>query len=246
MLYKEWTSVRTKFLIWLVLYAGVLGWYLVWRHQRLELELNTDPIFLYWMQTSWSVTILVAALGGVDVVAGEKSSGTLSFIMTRPISRTRIYISKIGLNVATLAAVFIPINLVALADDQVQPTRILVIELVSNTMVRWNGIVYQSYDVVQGLELVGFTMLYGITIICLTSLVSIFAPNIMRAIFFTIPVLGIFIWFTSNMVMDTTPNYKDLMITWFGGMNLHNSLLLLLLAASFFGGGLVAFKRKEF
>jgi hypothetical protein len=249
MLYKEWTTVRTKFLLWVLIYAGALGLFF----EERRYSSYSEPMFQVWLGISYLLMAVVAALGGVDIIAEEKASSTLSFIMTRPISRARIYASKIGVNVAALAAACIPANLIVLVIDQLRPTPVAVYQMVNETCGRnewcsaWRqvGTEYQSTNALQSLGAIGLILLFGIGIICLSGLISIFAANTIRAIFFTIPALLLFVVLTVFLISCVSPYYLNNPI-WVSSVNLATGLILIAIAGGLFYGGLVLFKRKEF
>src|SRR5690349_7139796 len=129
MLYKEWITVRFKFWLWLALY-GLLGLLSVTllSPTRYYVAASSDyipsPLFSIWISVSTLVTIFAAILGGVDILAEELERGTLSFLLTRHITRIRIYTSKILLNVTGLAGSYILVSLIILLIDRFQPNPI--------------------------------------------------------------------------------------------------------------------------
>jgi ABC-type transport system involved in multi-copper enzyme maturation permease subunit len=250
MLYKEWTTVRTKFLIWLVIYVGGAATFLVLRSKG-AIPASND-IFQIWASTSLAITLVVAALGGIDVVAEEKASGTLSFLLTRPISRTRIYATKVSLNLATLAMSFVPVSLIMLLIDQLYPARIQQVwsEVQPCGEDQWCTIVHfeegytlHSTAIAGGLTTVVLLLLIAAVVVCLSSLVSIFASNTLQAIFVSIPVLALFLVLTSA---DMYRSYEYYLNGSFSGQYAAYLLLIVAIGSLSFGAGLVAFKRKEF
>jgi ABC-type transport system involved in multi-copper enzyme maturation permease subunit len=252
MLYKEWLTVRTKFLLWLIVYAGAMALFLYGRANHSY----TEPLFQSWLGIACLVMAVISALGGVDIIAEEKSSGTLSFVMTRPISRTRIYTSKIGVNVAALAAASIPANLIMLALDQFIPTPVTWYETINVPCGEatmncgfYGGFelttLYQSTNALQSLAAIAVILMFGIGVICLSGFISIFATNTIRAIFFTIPALVLSVVFIGFLVTSIN-SYYDYYPRWFSGADGVPGLIIFTIAGGFFYAGLITFKRKEF
>ena len=109
MVYKEWLTVRYKMLLALVTYTllgvlSVIAWTTAWKTSLMGI----------WLPVSLAGTCFMGALGGVDLISEEKDKGTISFLLTRPVSRARIYTTKIGLNVIGLASVYGLLTLIVL------------------------------------------------------------------------------------------------------------------------------------
>ena len=256
MLYKEWQITRIKLVIWAVIYMGAAGLYM-WDHSK---RLNySEPFFQSWLGISILVMTVVAALGGVDIVSEEKASGTLGFLLTKPISRTQIYFAKIGVNILALAAAFVPFNLLLLGLDQTIPTPVKVMQFVTepcgeNTWCSgWHdqGTVNSSFDLFQGLGMLCMILLFGAGIICLSGLISIFARNTIQAIMLTIPALIAFLVIVTSSITipagSGLPGSPIVGSTWsFTTLNLSTPLILGGAIIVFFYMGLLAFRRKEF
>lgn len=243
MLYKEWKSVRVKFWLWLLIYggAGVLQ-LLTWSPGSARLDVMTDtynnPLIQTWLTLGLIITMVVATLGGVDLVSEEVNQSTLSFLLTRPISRTRIYVSKVGLNVAALTIIYGLVSLGLVLFDQFFSPRLPVARF-------GEGITESTQPVAlsQSLAFIGLTMLIGIIIICVSGLISVLTRTLMQSLALTLPtllVLGLAIFAFSFRQG----------IFWLGivlwPMTVVLAGLLFTLAGLFFCTGLVIFKRKEF
>jgi ABC-type transport system involved in multi-copper enzyme maturation permease subunit len=256
MLYKEWRITRLKLVIWAIIYLGATALFLQGHSQRPTYD---EPFFQSWLGISALVMTAVAALGGVDIVSEEKASGTLGFLLTKPISRTQIYFAKIWVNILALAVAFVPFNLFLLGLDQAIPTPVRVAEFVTescgeNTWCSgWQerGTVYRSFDLFQGLGMLGMIFLYGAGIICLSGLISIFARNTIQAIMLTIPALIAFLVIVTSSITVSLgsglPGSPIVGSTWsFTTLNLSTPLILGGAIIVFFYTGLLAFRRKEF
>lgn len=249
MFYKEWQTAKVKFVIWVIIYFGAAGLF-IWDHsKRLS---YSEPFFQSWLGISILVMTVVAALGGVDIVSEEKASGTLGFLLTKPISRTRIYFTKIGVNILALAAAFVPFNLFLLGLDQAIPTTVNVMQFVTEPCGEnawcsgWQeqGTVYhRSFDLFQGLGMLGMILLFGVGLICLSGLISVFARNTIQTIMLTIPALIAFLVIVTNS-LPLTPRTG---YVWsFSSINPATPLILAGAIIVFFYTGLLAFRRKEF
>ena len=253
MLYKEWKTVRIKFFLWVAVYLGA-GIVFIIEKGGLNLGHNFSvPLFEHWQGISALAMTLSAALGGIDLVADEKANGTLSFLLTKPISRTRIYLSKLGVNLAALAVAFLPVNLLMLVIDHFNPTGISEQGLSSEACLQHLTeecsqkiqATALSADMLQGIAVIGLILLFGASIICLTGLVSIFARNTMQAILFAMPALAAFVGMVAASLVRLGPSGM-VGIGYFYSVSIVTPLIVLWLGGSFFYIGLFFFKTKEF
>jgi ABC-type Na+ efflux pump permease subunit len=198
--------------------------------------------------------VVVAALGGVDLVAEEKANSTLGFLLTKPVSRGRIYFSKILVNSLALGAAFLPGNLLILLADQLKPIPILHFYQVEGPAGALCGefqacfsqkyeFIYHSFDILPALWVLGLILMFGVGIVCLSGLVSIFARNTMQAILLTIPGLAVFLVIVINTLGG---GGRIVNAASFSTMNPLTPLLLAGAIIVFFYSGLAAFRRKEF
>ncbi len=239
MLYKEWRQLRWKML----LLAGV--YFLIGLEAYKTVRTANDPLFMLqrWFNVSLFVTTLAAALYGIGTIADEKSSGTIGFLLTKSISRTRIYTTKLLLNLGGLAVVFLLSSLI-----------IYVIYLISKSipLVEYQdvgGIPIALPPVQIEVHTVGFeemlvktvsTLFLGLCFVCISGLISIFARSLLESLSLNLGVVVIYVislnWLHSFPFYLETENPNDLFII--GG--------LVLLTLVFFVAGLLTFKHKEF
>jgi ABC-type transport system involved in multi-copper enzyme maturation permease subunit len=175
-------------------------------------------------------------------------------LLTKPVSRTRIYLSKLGINILALAVTFLPVNIVVLVIDQLNPTGISDLARYSAACRQENAVesclaiiraTAESSNLWQAIAVIGMILLFGIGIICLTGLISIFARNTMQAILFTPPALIAFVVIVAiSVVFSDRSNGVDNGL--FNSISLTTPLLLLCLGGSFFYIGLHFFRTKEF
>lgn len=253
MLYKEWKTVRIKFFLWVAVYLGA-GVIFIIEEGGYNLGHNFSvPLFEQWQGISALTMTLGAALGGIDLVADEKANGTLSFLLTKPISRTQIYLSKLGVNIIALAVAFLPVNLLMLAIDRFNPTGIseqgrsseACLQHLIEECSRKIQATTQASDLLQGIAVIGLILLFGTSIICLTGLVSIFARNTMQAILFTMPALAAFVGMVAASLVRAGPSGM-VGIGYFYSVSIVTPLIVLWVGGSFFYVGLYFFKTKEF
>src|SRR3978361_152574 len=105
MVYKEWRHTRSKFVFVLIIYilAGMVVSTLL-NPANIFTRLS---IFHQWVIASVYITIGGAILAGADTIAEENGKSTLSFLLTRPLSRANIYTVKFLVNSLTLLAVLV-------------------------------------------------------------------------------------------------------------------------------------------
>ncbi len=242
MFYKEWKTVQVKFWVWLAIYA-IFAFLLtfVWSHYaflngwRNPLELARyailmgskstpvfTPTFYEWLQMSAIITVVAAVVGGIDLVAEEKDKGTLSFVLTRPVSRFHIYNSKILLNISALLIAYTIVTIPVFLVDCTSPHPI-------------------------DLEFLLFTlliMLVGMAVVCLSGLISIFANNVIQSITLSSVILS----FTFTICTFVQINFWHIE-WWRFGQEVVLAVvsgIVGTLALIFYQAGLYCFERKEF
>lgn len=130
MIYREWFSLRFKLLAWLAIYGGwaILFlienvWFTPWRTRFFFQDQNGHQIyqslFDQWLSNIAMITPVLALLGGVDLFSEEKSKQTISFLLTHPISRVRIYSLKLLLTGGVLVSVISLTSLIVLIGDRI-------------------------------------------------------------------------------------------------------------------------------
>jgi len=243
MLYKEWLSVRLKFGLWLLLYLGLAilaisvwspfsGWENVKNTPAADDYLAFQPkMYLNWEAISMTVTFFAAMLGGVDLVADEVDKGTLSFLLTKPITRARIYTTKIFSNLAALTVAYSLGCLVVLIADRFQP---------------------KTTPLLEGLGYTLLILIGGMLIVFLSGLISVFARTVMQTLAFTliIPMALTMLIVGTIFAVNKVFSPEDLLplanvITPQSGL-----IALALVGSGLVGGlfwaGLFSFSRKEF
>ena len=232
MLYKEWVSVRYRMLLWLLVYAVLaLALFMTWqpliqtRVLGREYSYNINPLYGNWLNISLFLTLIAALFGGVENISDEMERGTLSFLLTKPVSRQRIYTTKILMNITALVTTFIPCSLVMFLIDRIQPFSIRLSE---------------------GLGLTVLWLTIGITLICLAGLVSVFTHNALQTIAFTIAIPTVIV-----AVVVFSVFYLAKVVTI--GIQLDTQTTMLfwiscfaMLSVGLFWAGLRAFSRKQF
>ncbi|MEI6043681.1 MAG: ABC transporter permease subunit [Chloroflexota bacterium] len=250
MLYKEWLSMREKAYLWLGIYAGlILLTLIVWSPNErfgpftlytvygnlndLDFISFTIPLFVEWLSFSASVTWIAALFGGADMISDELDKGTLSFLLTKPLSRARIYTTKMLLNVAGLTLMFGLSSGVVFVIDRFQP----------HPVGLWQAFVWSL-----------LIWVVGVTIILLSGLISVFTRNVLQTIALTVAIpagfglmgsialsvlSSLFIFLAERNIFLPIDMNSNLLLVW-------STPALVILACGFFWGGIVAFKRKEF
>src|SRR6476659_3824558 len=102
MLYKEWRIIRIKFLIGTVIYIVGTSLFLFNRT-----GLVFEPRFHSWLTINLWAMFIAGIFAGADMVAEEKANNTLSFLLIRPMSRARIYATKLSINMAAILTPFL-------------------------------------------------------------------------------------------------------------------------------------------
>ena len=108
MFYKEGLAVRYKMLFWFLVY-GITSSYVVIAKPSISGSSGEA-----WISISLLVTVFVSASGGIDSIADEKQGNRLGFLLSRPISRSRIYLTKVGVNILGWAIVYFSVSFVTL------------------------------------------------------------------------------------------------------------------------------------
>lgn len=225
MLYKEWTTVRLKFYLALLIY-GVVALILSTVWLPLNWGYTGVKLFELWLTIGLLVSFFTAILGGVDLVSDEVDKGTLSFLLTRPIARTRIYSTKIGLNIAAFGVAFLGSSAVMLVIDRLQPSPV---------------------DLAEALGYTGLILMGGIGLICLTGLISIFTGSVMRTMAFTILLVLLIVTGVAWLSFYILLRFRVAQIlVWPWQIWPLVSLLLAATAAFTFLLGRITFARKEF
>ncbi len=101
MLWKEWRQARPKLLIG-------LGFLILIQIRRTSVDFDRWFLDVLWDSYQYFfVSIIFSIIVGIDTIAGERSNGTLDFVLTKPVSATRLLIAKISVGTAILLIVHI-------------------------------------------------------------------------------------------------------------------------------------------
>jgi len=242
MLYKEWRLVRLKMLMLAGIYIAIgLVVYVI--QPNVVIRYNDPPMLSYWFIFSVLATLGAAVFCGVDIIADEKSSGTLGFLLARPISRTRIYMTKILLNLGGLAVVFLVSSAIMFIINTIPRN----VTLVEYRLI--DGVIKTTPPVQIFASTVGFEealtktfwiLMQGSCFICISGIISIFTRSMLESLSLNI-VAAIIFGFILGMI-NTAPFQLD------AG---HRTELiaiasLAVLTVGVFTSGLFIFQRKEF
>lgn len=196
MFFREWFGLRLKLATWAAIYGGWAVVFLfihVWPNQMSvfighwgDLDVY-DTLFNKWLASIALMTPVLAILGGVDLVSEERNKNTLSFLLTQPVSRTRIYVTKLLLNSGIFMAIIALSSLFILVVDRLPRTVNMVSYLPCATDPK-----SLCTDISPGLsrpiELdlalmgLGLILLFGLLILFITGLFSIRCRNFMQTI----------------------------------------------------------------
>lgn len=186
------------------------------------------PMALYydWLLALLLITPFAAVLGGADVVSEEVDKGTLSFLLTRPVSRTRIYSSKILINCAALAVAIALPSIPVLIYDQLQR---------------------KTIPLGTGLVAMGVVIMSGVAVICLGGLLSVYTRNVMQTLGATI-FAGLLIFFGLTVLYEKVSRTSLIWLNWTVSSPAFALVapLLLAIAWGLYLAGRDAFIRKEF
>lgn len=254
MWYKEWLLARVKFLLMAIVMIAIAGLFTSLSFSTLlttSYQNRDSSLFNLWINLGIALIALGAIMGGVDTISNEVDNNTLSFLLSRPLTRSRVYLTKLGINALWISVLFTVSCLYFLAIDQI-PRQVGVYEPVTES----NSCGYAIYT---GTKLVGFKLadstplvtglfqtaaivLIGCGLLCLNTLISLFTRNVTQSLTFGLAGT-IMVYFASQIIGA------------FLGLNNYNYLqadklpltftVVLFLTLIVFSIGLVAFKRKE-
>ncbi len=259
MLYKEWRAVRLKLLLVLGAYCLLAAYLYLSIPQSNEFFARpthfyfdnnavpfTIPFYDEWLKYAGFISLGAALLAGMDIIAEERDKETLSFLLAKPLTRTRIFATKILLNTAAWVVIFLIISIVMFLIDQ-QP-RVFTMEEFTRRenlppLITTSQIMASTVTFGEALVKTGLWLLLGTAVTCLSGFISIFSRSILYSLSISLAVLlTIFIAFAllSRNVFGlyaTGSYYK-----------LSGALIpaLAVLVIGLFGAGLFFFKRKEF
>lgn len=246
MFYKEWLVARPKFL--LIMLAFILAAGFITFISFLTGTSNQLSLFNMWLNFSMALAMGAGIMGSVDSVAAETNSNTLSFLMSRSVSRTKIYLSKLGVNALWVATAFGTTSFFMLMVDQmprmasayettIGPCRVISMEFLGYVQAN-------STPIWTGLLQIGTAIMVSFGVLTIGMLVSIFSQNVSISLLFTI--LGVFTVYMAGAFLGNllfglnNANYfslEKLPIT-FTSVTVFTAIILVT--------GLMIFRRKEF
>jgi ABC-type transport system involved in multi-copper enzyme maturation permease subunit len=255
MWYKEWLSVRIKFFLILTIFGAVaiLSCAAFAFNSSYNGFGNASTIFMRWVGISFLLAVGAGILGGVDIIAAEREQNTITFLLARPVSRFKIYASKLGINAVAFLVIFVPVNLlVLLVDNMTRQISVLQTTSVVGASGYIESVSTQTGTVAAtitpgsvAIPLIIVGALLGVTVICITALTSIFATNIVHG--FLLGVIGLTVSVVALNVIGTrvTGNYSVYNLT--DAYNARDNILLLIVySVIVFGAGAFMFRREEF
>jgi ABC-type transport system involved in multi-copper enzyme maturation permease subunit len=256
MWYKEWLSVRIKFVMMLVIFglAGLL-FCTVFAPDRIYNGFGNGSIFMRWVGVAFLLAVGAGILGGVDIIASEREQNTITFLLARPVNRFKIYFSKLGINAVAFIAVFLPVNLLVLLVDKL-PRQIPTFQttsLLNATSCSGSVITSQTGTVLAtttptniGLPLIIVGTLLGVAVICITALASIFATTMVNGILLSLIGLAVSVSLIGPIGSRVKGSYYSVYNLTEVGYARDNILLLIVYSVIIFGTGAFLFRRKEF
>jgi ABC-2 type transport system permease protein len=154
MVAKEWRDARWKFLVAAV--PVVLLVFLITPYEDVVRMVKgmpgEDPVTIALLDISdlyylggLFVLLPLAALLGVASISGEVSNGAIFLLLSRPVSRTRLLLSKyaIGAGVLLVAAVLGKVLLLAVAAARGYPLgQMRITETMLSVLVLWLGVLF--------------------------------------------------------------------------------------------------------
>ncbi len=262
MFYKEWRTVRLKCGVWLLVYTmcGLSVWFGTARSETVYassafrvIASNIPPdtnntLFQNWLLVSALATLFITVLGGIDLVSEENDKGTLSFLLSRPLSRVRIYTSKVGLNVIGLVGTYGLASLVMLGLDQM-PRQIayyrsdVVGECFETAETLVGSIPARTSNPGEVLPTLLLITLVGAGIICLSGLVSTLTRTTMQTLAAMMSIMLV-----TSLLYGALANQMSWSFINFQVYQLSPLLIVptVLLTLALFLAGVLVFKQREY
>ncbi len=228
MFYKEWLIARPKFKIITYTHLSLLwllGVVLIYQVISRPENLTYLALFDSWYQIGAFVTLFMAVLASADAFSEEFGKNTLSFIMSRPLSRNYLYSRKI---INAILLVTLPIAIIGIS--------LILLDLI-----------FFSKGSLFIIDLMGllFLLSLAITIVCLGMLVSLFTSNSLVSLILTLGIAGIALiigtqsgWQLTSIIVFLTLNGAS--------HNLEIFPILWGLNLALYFGGLIVFSRRQF
>ena len=154
MWYKEWIDTIKSRLIVLVLLFGLLDVFLLFMFadDHYRIKTTAASVFWAWFISSTMILIVAGVVFNADMVSREIDQNTLSFILTRPLSRATIYHHKLLINIAVVLSIF---------------------SLASLPILVRVGLANQDLELSQELALTALSLSIGTLACCMGAIVSV-------------------------------------------------------------------------
>lgn len=258
---REWRAARWKLLVAAVpvaLYISVLSPYAEFVEEARRIpSVNPVETALRDLSDSYYLGVLfvlmpLAAFLGVASISDEAGSGTLFQILSRPVSRVRMLLTKyaVGAGVLLLAAVSGKVVLTGAAAIRGYPLgEVRVVEAVTSVLVSWSGVLFVFGTAI--LVSTAFRSVLASAAACALTLPLVFAlPHVIPALFMrSTAALGELSLRLTLFAYWVPPYYygdpRDDTVG-IGGFTTANFLVCLISAALPLLAALCLFQRKEY
>ncbi len=247
MWYKEWLTVRFKLVLMIAVYTLFGGALCLVYSSR---GTSYMKLFDYWILIGGVITLMIGVLGGLDTFSDEVGKNTLSFLLTRPVSRRKIFLSKVGLYGLGMIIIY--------------PLISFVIFLADHTPHYFNNYGYlngnycnQEFLGVAAAEMINTTnaiiatalvLLAGLGGLALSTLVSIFTRSAMQTLTVTLVILLPFVVALAPAIQTTVYSIKFISFSNREDVTDFLRIVLpeMLLVVGLYIAGFISFKRKMF
>ncbi len=264
MIYKERKAVLARFFACLLVYGiaaqialnRTSGTFFLPGPARFFSYSNTSTsYFEQWSLTSLLATTIIGIAVSMDSISHETSKGTIGFLLTRPLSRMRVYTTKVGLNLAGLAAAYLTAAVCVWLWDQ-SPRSISVFQVYELPTPPGQCSLSYRTDLVgermttgpglgQFLGIALLVLLTGAAVICLGMLISTFARTYLQSLIICIITVALLVCLFL-LLNGRSSNNALYSVSTFIEHSLLNSLYLAVVAGGLFWIGLTFFRHKEF
>lgn len=260
MLYKEWRSVRLKFVLWLVAFI-VIGtvhalaggnlslnnWLRNYNNGNFDHSFLTPadyfnslkyatPLYQSWLDKFLLAIAVCAIIAGSDTISEEKDKQTINFLLSRPVTRSQIYNTKLLLNIIALwTAGIVGCAIVWLVD------------ITGPKPLDFKLVVLST----------GVVLITGAGIVFLTALISIYAQNFIQTLALTlITIIALYVGLLvvthgrgfsfDNNVIDGTPDGNVLLNSLSLSVLFYDCVGFLVATVALYFTGFTLFSKKEF
>ncbi len=244
MLYKELHQATRKF------FPILLGYILVGLLFSTLLSpsrtASNNSIFHNWIIATLFLTMGAAILGGSDIIAEETGKNTLSFLLTRPVSRTNIYAIKFLVSATFLSVILLGTSLVMFLVEQL-PQRYQSGWTPPGGDTVYKFVYPDKMPAGEAFTCIAVILGIGLAVLALTTLISIFSRSALHAIVTTILIAFGLIAFYAFSDLFLQISYRvNRVFDIYNGLGFWDFFVLLDLAAVLYITGLKIFKAKEF